>query len=187
MRIVTVSILFLALLFSPVSAEPRKFQNANDMFNEFADYSISKGTLKIISNSPLNIRLSPILVEGESDSLIRETTTQALMYGIYRSFIHLDVASVTVTAEPLLWDIRKNVKIKHLSKYRKTVTINRQEALRAIAEHVAVTKYSHLVVSKDFGGGFIIDVWSPKFELVYHKHISDMDRSLKKYQQNGRL
>src|SRR5215218_5667584 len=128
---------WLSLLAVPAlsyGASPSKFGSVQAMVKDFKDYSQENGTFKVLTREPLHIQLSPIVVPGDFPDVIDAQVKRAVLYGIYRSFVHTPVDRITVTAIPLERNPRTD-STQYLSAYKRTVTKTRSQALELIRRH----------------------------------------------------
>lgn len=71
-----------------------------EMMNDRNDYTEEAGTLIINSESPLTIILYTADAVNQSDNIKKEGMRKAVLYGVYRTFIHTPEPRITVTAHP---------------------------------------------------------------------------------------
>lgn len=165
----TAILAFGLIVLSPLYADaaPSKFKSVREMMQEFHDYSAEKGTFKVLKSDPLHIRLSPQVVQGHSRKVIEALTKRALIYGIYRTFIHTDVSRVTVTAVPQEIDFKSD-KARYLTKYSMTMTKTRDQALAVARKHLRVQMFSDLVLGDGAGEMAFPDTWTEDFSQIYY-------------------
>ena len=72
-----------------------------EMMIDRNDFSVDAGTLKIISYSPLEVVLFARDAITQTRDIKKENVNRAAIYGVYRTFIHTDEPSITLTAYPL--------------------------------------------------------------------------------------
>lgn len=159
--------LALSLVCVFANSEESKFSNISDMIEEFSDYSNSNGTYKILSLSPLHIQLSPMVVAGDFPEVIEEMIKRAMIYGVYRSFIHTDINQITVTAIPMEINF-KGGKPRYLKGYERTFSINRDNAQQLVQKYLKVSKLSQLITSVKISDMNINDQWTKDFNRIYY-------------------
>jgi hypothetical protein len=134
---------------------------------DFKDYTGEGGTFKVIRKSPLHIQVSPLAVPGDFPEVIDAQVKRAVIYGIYRSFIHTPVTAITVTAIPLERNFRTGTK-KFLPAYRRTVTATKDRALALVRRHLRVNSLRELVTDERIGRELIPDQWTKGFQRLYY-------------------
>lgn len=143
----------LAGLFTwSATSAATQYETAALMFADLGDYDPSDNTLDVISEEPLVIRISPIAYEGDSAGVMDEQVKRALLYGVYKPFIHTSVDTVTVSAVPVVSAV-----ISEQPKY--TISISREQALDAIRQFLPKANFSDLV--GEYG-------WSDDFYTLYY-------------------
>jgi len=141
--------------------KPSVYGSPEKAIEALGDFESDNGTLKILSKAPLHIQLSPQVVEGDREDVIRVQTRKALLYGIYRTFIHTKVNEIKVTALPidLITDEPRN-------EFKETIAISRAKALSAAQKILGVKSFEELVRG-DAAPGIFKDSWSTVFEKGY--------------------
>lgn len=165
-----VSLMLVIFLCFPVISSAGSistFPDVKSMIDDFNDYSTSNGTFVVLTSKPLHIQLSPQVVKGDLPEVIKEQVNRALMYGIYRSFIHTQINDITVTAVPIEINFR-NKKSILLSKYKKTISITRSEALSLVKKYINVASFSELVADTKIGTIVIHNQWTKDFNRIYY-------------------
>lgn len=168
--------LFFLLPVISIASITRSFSTVKEMIEEFHDFSIKKGTFKVLKENPLHIQLSPSLIgstqypdSADEPEIIETEVKETIVYGIYQSFIHTPIQEITVTAVPQVFNINTK-KTKYLKKYKKTISITRQEALILIQKHLKVSAFSDIKTDKQVGELLFHDQWTDDFFRVYHNH-----------------
>lgn len=181
--IILSTIFFLIPLTSNANIT-KSFSTVKEMIEEFHDFSIEKGTFKILKENPLHVQLSPRFLgspqypdSADDPEIIETEVKEAIVYGIYQSFIHTPIQEITVTAIPQVFNINTK-KTKYLKKYKKTISITRQEALILVQKYLKVSAFSDLKTDKQVGELLIHDQWSDDFFRVYHNHIGEPSLNL---------
>lgn len=118
------------------------FVKVRDMFANFGDYIEEQGELKILSESPLSIRISKI--KYTPDDMYKEYNEMAFLYAIYKTFIHTNINEITVEAYPIYenLDTKKQKALKNLT-IKSTVT--RQRALEVLKKYTNAGAFNDLV------------------------------------------
>jgi hypothetical protein len=135
-----------------------KFATVQEMISDFGDFYPENKSYELISESPLHIRLSPMAVKGDHVDVIQEELKRAMIYGIYRSFIHTDVNEITVTVYPVLTTFRP-VSHTPLPDMAVTISKTRQQALRDAQKFVSVKSFAELLGGKDL-------TWTKQFNQL---------------------
>ena len=141
-----------------------KFQDVVSLIEDFGDYSADAGTFKVISLEPLHIQVSPQVFPGDNTEVIKSLINRAVIYGVYRSYVHTPVEKITVTAIPAeVVDLQKR-EYKFLSQHEKTLSMTRQDAFHSIQKLIEVNSMEDLVV----GTGVNPDSWTEAFTTLYY-------------------
>lgn len=127
-----------------------QFASVSEMVEDFGDFPEDTNEFAVITKQPLHVRFSPIVTQADPQDVIDEQTKRALIYGIYRPFIHTDIDEITVTAQPLevtkLFN-RGADEGKLLSKPKFTVTKTRAEALQDVQSFLSIDDMTEIVNS----------------------------------------
>jgi uncharacterized protein affecting Mg2+/Co2+ transport len=91
-----------------------------------------------------------------------------VIYGIYRSFVHMPVDRITVTAVPIERNPQTD-RTRYLSAYKRTVTKTRGRALEIVRRHLRVTSYDALVADQRIGDLVFSDQWTKAFNRLYYQ------------------
>lgn len=142
----------------------------SDTLHDYRIESGGIGGIRLISKEPLHFLLSPAVFDGEVDEQIRRLVKRSILYGIYRTFIHTDSQSVTVTVIPLLQSGG------YLEQYTETVSITRGEALSIAKLYMGVNSFSELI-GNNVGNEYDPVSWSDAFENVYYSEDLDYFKS----------
>lgn len=147
-------ILLLAILPFSVPAITT-YSSVQDMIEDFGDYSLERGTFKVLSKgkSP-HIQLSPKVYATDPTSMINEMVNKAAIYGIYRAFIHTDIDSITVTSVPVA-----NKQL--LDSQGITLTVNKNDIQNVANALFGVSQLSELVNQQT-------NVWTSTFNKGYY-------------------
>lgn len=129
------------------------YKTALDAFTDLGDYYADNNSLEIISETPLHIRLSNLAVQGDHPDVKELMVKRAVIYGIYRSFIHTNKDEVTVTS--YLIDMNNKKKLPGSPEY--SVKITKKQALDIIKKYLPVQDYSDLIVKDGYGCSFSED------------------------------
>jgi len=123
--------------------KPQQFGSIKEMLTKHGDYSISQGTLKVISNN--HIQISDKCVKDESDSVIEENVKRGLVYIVYRIFIHTNTKNIIVDSIPLQIVFTDKSKFTYLKEYKISISIDREFALQILKEKVEINNFEELV------------------------------------------
>ncbi len=144
-----------------------KFTTINDMFDSLADYSSVYGMFEMLSEEPLHVQLHPRFTKKEliRKENIEQMVNYAIVYGIYRTYIHTSIGEITVSSIPIEMnmDIREEI---YLEGYKKTVSVTRQEALVLVQKYIDVESFEDLIL-KENG---LPNQWLSDFELLVNDH-----------------
>jgi len=149
----------------PVSEVIRK------VFIDLNDYPEENGRFKILSSTPLHIQLSPTIVDGDRKDVIDEIVKRAIIYGVYRTFIHTKADKVTVTVLPK--DLMKN---RYFKQYKKTYTVDRSYAIEVskllLGQNLSGLIDESLFWSKSFKKGYYSDQGEPGLDRFFTALVS---------------
>ena len=151
-----------AFLSFTYASTPQKYDSVSEMIEDIGDYSSSNNTFKVINKSPLHIQLATLCVAGHSHEVKEEYTQMAIIYGLYKAFIHTDIEKLTVTAIAFTYD-PSTKKETSLDDHKKTVTLTRTEALEAVDKFKPFSSFNELV-SVITAGSLKITTWSANFK-----------------------
>jgi|tagenome__1003787_1003787.scaffolds.fasta_scaffold20956011_3 hypothetical protein len=160
------SLLFVAL--PSYGATPSKFASVSAMMSSLNDYTQENGTFKILRREPLHIQVSPMVFPGDFPDVIDAEVKRAVIYGVYRSFIHTSVNQITVTAIPKELNPRTKSS-RYLGAYKRTVTKTRKEALDLVRRYLHVATFDALVEDQRIGGSVVSDIWTKAFNRLYYQ------------------
>jgi hypothetical protein len=160
------AIVVSALLGSPAIAQiSEQYDSLSELIYEHGDYDEGNGTFELYSEEPLEFRLSKVSIQGEPEQVTYYENWRAAAYGVYNTFAHTDIESLTVTATPLWIEgfmQRDNPRL--LEERSITLAMNREQALDAL-EAAGGPDSLEAVKTK---GGFGYQ-WSPEFLDVYYE------------------
>jgi hypothetical protein len=159
---------FLVVASSSYGATPSKFNSVPAMMSSLKDYAQENGTFKVIRREPLHIQISPLVFPGDFPDVIDAQVKRAVIYGVYRSFIHTSVGQITVTAIPKELNPRTKSS-RYLNAYKRTVTKTRREALDLVRRYLHVATLDALVEDQRVGGGVVPDLWTKAFNRLYYQ------------------
>lgn len=120
-----------------------------------SDFSSENQTFEVLSQDPLHIRMAPEILASETAESIDFELKRAVIYGVYRTFIHTGHDAVEVTAQPMLITLNPRTH-KLLDSPVAKVKITRQQALEVAKNQLGITDFDELV------GGTTPDSWSEK-------------------------
>lgn len=138
------------------------------------DYAVEDGSLKLLSAQPLHIQLAPKFPSSELASLsVREHTlieaklAQTLLYGVYRSFIHTEIAEITITAVPLIQDSTTSKK-QYLQPLAQRIYVSREAALNVAKRVLSIERFEDMITTRWQNGIEYKNQWSEHFESGYY-------------------
>lgn len=150
-----------------------------EAFTDLGDYYADNNSLEIISEAPLHIRLSNLAVQGDHPDVKELMVKRAVIYGIYRSFIHTNKDEVTVTS--YLIDMNNKKKLPSAPEY--SVKITKKQALDIIKKYLPVQDYSDLIAKDGYGCSFSEDFNRVRFndqnENEFNAFFSDLSSANK--------
>lgn len=157
-------VLSAGLLVAPLAqaTDPVQFSTVTEMFADFNDYPEDDGSFTLIKEKPLEIQLAEPVFQGDADDVVQHELQRAVLYGVYRTFIHTDEPSVTVKAVPMLTTLNPHSS-KPLSEPVFEVTVTREQALAAVQEFFPDVEFSDLV-TEQYG----LPMWSDAFNNLYY-------------------
>ena len=169
------SFLILAIILATSAlsrGEATRYESVVKMIEDRNDYVEESGTFKVIKAEPLHIQLSPRDTKGTSEKVIRDEVKRAMIYGIFRTFIHTPQNKITVTVIPLEVGVPGPKKV-YWNQYKTTLTVTREGALRAVRKFFPVGTYEELVAPKTIAGLTINDEWSGDFSKCYWSDLGE--------------
>lgn len=147
------------------------FSTVVEAFEALGVYVTENGTIKVLSDDPFHIQLSPSTVEGDSPEVIKGLVSSTLVYGIYRAYVHSPIQHITVTAIPLELDLKTRNQ-RYLPDYTKTLSISRDEALSVVKKHISIGSFADLILKTNG----IPDQWIKEFDwLIYSDEKSNVN------------
>jgi hypothetical protein len=159
-----------------------QFADVPAMIEDFGDYSSENGSFKLISSTPLHLQLAPTVVSGDSPENVERELRRAVLYGVYRTFIHTNADAVIVTSMPNQVTINPHTS-KLLDKPTLMATVTRAQALQAVKHLVDAQQLSDLVIPEQ-AGTIQLDNWRKDFEAVYFED-EGQKALLKQIQSSG--
>lgn len=155
----------LALGVAPMTyAQPTQFETAVEMFADFSDYSLSNETLVILNEKPLELRLAKPVYKGDPESLVKHELHRAVLYGIYKTFIHTDEPQVTVKAVPILVKSYNPLQEEVLDEPVYEISITREQALEALQAMLPGADFNSIVEER--AGSWL---WNDDFNSLYYE------------------
>ncbi|QEY74109.1 hypothetical protein [Pseudomonas denitrificans (nom. rej.)] len=150
---------------APAPLKPLHFNDVSAMIEDAGDYSAEKGTFKLISSSPLHIRMSPPVMQSDLPRYVAQDVVRAALYGVYRTFIHTDAAAVIVTSVPAQITLNPYT-VKLQIKPELEISVTREQALKAVRVLVDADDLADLVEPEQ-AGDIQLDNWRKDFEDLY--------------------
>lgn len=166
-----IAALSVSAAITPAVAEtaplkPLHFDDVPAMIEDAGDYSVEKGTFKLISSSPLHIRMSPPVMQADLPKYVAQDVVRAALYGVYRTFIHTDAAAVIVTSVPAQITLNPYT-VKLQKKPELQISVTREQALNAVGKLIGADDFADLVESEK-AGDMQLDSWRKDFDDLYH-------------------
>lgn len=144
-----------------------QFETVSEMIEEFSDYSESNDTYRLVSEEPLHIHLLPGVFAGDSESVVTGELQRALIYGIYKTFVHTNADEVHVTSTPLIMTFSP-ISRTPADTPRLDITISREDALAAVQTFLDIEDLTELV-KIEVGDGHKLETWSSDFTNLYYQ------------------
>ncbi len=140
---------------------PDHFKSAKEMFADFGDYTKPRGDVRISKDGkhPV-IQILPFTSTGENNELRERMVKQAMLYAVYRVFLHTDAEKVTVTGKPLLGTIGSDA-YSDLSSPSFKVIVTREKALENAKTQLGINSFAQIQ-----GEG--LEFWSDAFKNGYY-------------------
>ncbi|HEI8461994.1 TPA: hypothetical protein SLE68_001719 [Morganella morganii] len=123
------------------------YNTAAEAFTDLNDYYTENNSLEIISEEPLRIRLSNVAFHNDHPYVKEMLVKRAIIYGIYRTFLHTNKDEVSVTS--YLIDFNTNKKLPGSPEY--SAKISRKQALDIIKQYIPVQEYTDLIAKDGYG------------------------------------
>lgn len=142
--------------------------NFREMMIDRNDYSEELGTLRINSESPLDVVLLNEDMISQSEAIKREDVNRAIIYGIYRTFIHTKEPKITITARPLdIKSLNPRVAEENLA-ISLSLSVTKEQALEAIKRLLPEVKaFDDLIEVKMVGDMKREGQWKEEFGELY--------------------
>ncbi|TPG38387.1 hypothetical protein [Flavobacterium pectinovorum] len=119
-----------------------KYKTIKEMFEASYDFSEEVGTLKFISleESKLHVQVSKPIFEGDLKNIIAEQVKRDIVYVAFQTFAQTEINALTITSVPNSND-KPN---KYFDIYKKTVKVNRENALLILKKYLDTNNFSIL-------------------------------------------
>ncbi|WP_306169274.1 hypothetical protein [Halomonas sp. MMSF_3323] len=142
-----------------------QYDSVTEMIHARGDFDESNHSFEMLSDDPVAFRLSKPSFASDSDEVVYYENWRAAIYGVYNTFAHTSLNSVTVTAEPLQYESFQNMEnFKFLEDKAVTLSLTREEALEALQSLIDVDSFDDIKTKTSYGYS-----WSPEFENVYYE------------------
>lgn len=142
--------------------------NFKKMIHDRNDFSEERGTLKIISESPLVVELLTEDIASQSKDIKKEDVNRAIIYGIYRTFIHTNEDQINITAYPLDIISLNPRLVEENHSIKVNIFVTREQALQAVKTLIpSVESFDDLTEEKMIGDMKIDDEWTNEFRKFY--------------------
>lgn len=122
-----------------------RFDTVVEMLKSAGDYRMKDGNLKILSSEgePLHLQVSKWVFEGDTEKTIKRQVKRNVVYVAFQAFAKSDINKLTITSVPLLMEDIET-KDKYLTKYKKTVTVDRKSAKQVLKKYLDLTSFQNL-------------------------------------------
>jgi len=147
--------------------KPQQFATVTDLIEDFADFDEGNGTFQLISADPLHIQMAAEVVANDLPEVIQSEVQRVALYGVFRSLIHTAAPAVKVdaVAKEVTFNPRTS---RDLAEPKVHIEVTREQALRAVQQHLAIDSLSELV-TPDNSLGIQLDTWSEGFKPYYYQ------------------
>ena len=148
------------------STIPSKYATVFGLIDTSADFSIEKGTYKIISKDPIHIQISSKVMEGDLDKVIKGLTKKDFVYVAFDAFARTNIDKITITSIPLKTDLNNpQAKGTYLEKYKVSATVTRDKAKSIMEKYIKTSNFDDLM-GGDLNGKKEMFMSSPLFDQL---------------------
>ena len=151
-----------------LSGIPKNLNFRELMDHHLNDFTEEDGTLIIESESPLKITLYPSAVIEQTDEVKTSDMQRAVLYGIYKTFVHTNEPQIDVTAHMIEIESYNPYKAEKNHSLEVNISVTREQALEAVKAFIpSVNSFDDLVTTRTYGDITAHDEWTPEFEQLY--------------------
>jgi hypothetical protein len=136
------------------------------MIDSSGDYASDNGTFKIISENPLHIQISKIVMPDTPIDELKKGAMEGIVYIAYQAFASTGIKDITITAVPLIYDATNDKKLGFSEPARYTATISRDKAQEVMQKIVGITNFDDLLGYDAGEGQYVADSPAPAFEKL---------------------
>lgn len=136
-----------------------KFATVQEMIADYNDFHPENNSYELISEKPLHIRLSAVVSKDAHPESVQADLKRAMIYGIYKSFIHTDINEITVTVNPVVIQSWNPYRAELRSTQSTTLKKNRQQALADVQHFLPVANLTELLGGKEL-------TWTKEFNQL---------------------
>ena len=147
------------------STIPSKYSTVFGLIDTSADFSIEKGTYKIISKDPIHIQISSKVVEGDSKKVIIGLTKKDFVYVVFDAFARTNINKIRITSIPLTTLNNSEVKEAYLVDYKVSATVTREKAKSIMQKYIKTSNFDDLM-GGELNGKKEMFISSPLFDQL---------------------
>lgn len=150
---VTLALLGIALsLSAPARAgSSTQYDSVIKAIESGGDYSREKGTLVLLSNNPLRIQMSPMVVRRDFPEVIEEMVKRTIVEGFVVAFAQTSVSELSITAVPIEFNFKSKAK-RTLTGYARTVSVTRARFDELVRKYLEINSCRDLVGNREIDG-----------------------------------
>jgi len=130
-------------------AEPTQFKSVSEAFKKIRLESSSL-TYKIVTEKPLHVQLSPIIIKGDIAYIIEEEVKRSFVLTIILLFGHTSITEITISSVPEELDISTGKKQKK-EQYGKKHTIKRVKYENILKKYFKINNCKDLIGDRKYG------------------------------------
>ncbi len=150
-----------------------KFKTVREVLADASDFYEENGSLKFISEDQSNIKIqvSKPILEADPENVKQEIVKRDIVYVALQVFAQTDIDHLTITAIPN--DAAQSN--KYYENYRKTVSINRQQATQILKKYLGTEDFSILYTQQN-------GIWLPNsnFSKLKFEHLDEVFEDMSK-------
>lgn len=130
--------------------KPKSYTSITEMIEDGGEYAADNNTFKIVSNNPLHIQISNIVMPSQSVEELKKTSMHAIVYVAYNAFASTNIKEITITSVPIIYDgaTSKNLGFKEEARY--TATIKKEKAQQLMLKRIGTSNFADLLGDGDF-------------------------------------
>lgn len=143
----------------------KMFNSIDDVIEDIGEYDAE--TYKIISEAPLHIQISPMVIPNDFEETKKIVAIQDLIMVSFYVIAHSDINEITVTSVPTEYDVVEKKYLGLIEEYSITKTLTRQAGLEYLRSELSISSYNELFGAK-YGDVICGKCLSDKFnKLIY--------------------